>query len=185
MLAFLRPFSALLSLLSRLALWIAGIGLVAMTAIVAWQVYGRYVLGSTPRYAEAAAVLLMSWFIFLGAAVGVRERYHLGFDILLHISPKPVKRVLRYLSDVFVFGFGLGMAIYGWRLAAYSWKVRIPTLGLSSGLPYVPIVIGGVLICLFTLERILLRATGQDVDEAAAAAKAAEEAALSRTLAQE
>jgi hypothetical protein len=31
--------------------------------------------------------MLMSWFIFLGAAVGVRENYHLGFDVLLYVLP--------------------------------------------------------------------------------------------------
>ena len=36
--------------------------------------------------------MLMSWFIFLGAAVGVRENYHLGFDVLLYVLPKGGKK---------------------------------------------------------------------------------------------
>ena len=61
-----------LSWLGTLSLWMAGVGLVAMTLIVAWQVFCRYVLNDSPSWTEPGAVMLMSWFIFLGAAVGVR-----------------------------------------------------------------------------------------------------------------
>jgi len=161
---FLQRLALVLSFVAKLALWLAGIGLVAMTAIVAWQVYGRYVLGSTPRYAEASAVLLMAWFIFLGAAVGVREGYHLGFDVLLYVVPRRVKQVLRFISDLAVFGFGAGMVFYGWQLVQHAWRVPVPTLGIPGGVSYVPIVIGGGLICTFILERVLRRAAGLDPD---------------------
>ena len=58
-----------------------------MTAIVAWQVFGRYVLNQSPSWTEPASVLLMSWFIFLGAAVGVRDGNHLGFDVCSPLLP--------------------------------------------------------------------------------------------------
>lgn len=80
-----------LSWLSTLSLWLAGAGLVAMTIIVAWQVFCRYVLNDSPSWTEPGAVMLMSWFIFLGAAVGVRENYHMGFDVLLYVVPKAAR----------------------------------------------------------------------------------------------
>jgi len=157
---FLQRLSLALSWVAKLALWLAGLGLVAMTVIVSWQVYGRYVLGSTPRYAEAGAVLLMAWFIFLGAAVGVREGYHLGFDVLLHVVSRRVKQILLLISDLAVFGFGVGMVVYGWQLVQHAWRVSVPTLGVPGGLPFLPITIGGGLICVFILERVLRRAAG-------------------------
>ncbi|MGO4841089.1 TRAP transporter small permease, partial [Rhizobiaceae sp. 2RAB30] len=82
--AALPQIARLLTFLSNLALWLAGIGLVLMTAFVAWQVWGRYVLNASPSWTEPASVMLMSWFIFLGSAVGVRDNFHLGFDVLLY-----------------------------------------------------------------------------------------------------
>ncbi len=76
---------------ARLALWLAGVGLVLMTVFVAWQVFCRYVLNDSPSWTEPGSVMLMSWFIFLGAAVGVRENYHLGFDVLLYVLPKAAR----------------------------------------------------------------------------------------------
>ena len=53
---------------------------------------------------------LSGWFIFLGAAVGVRENYHLGFDVLLYVLPKGSKKVLRTISDIVVLGFAIGLS---------------------------------------------------------------------------
>lgn len=150
--------------LSRLALWLAGAGLAIMTLIVGWQVFTRYVLNWSNAWTEPAAILLMSWFIFLGAAVGIRENYHLGFDVLLYVLPRGSKRVLRTISDLVVTGFAIGMVIYGWQLAQLQWRARLPSLGISEAFRYVPLVAGGVLIVLFSLERVALRWAGVDVD---------------------
>ena len=80
--------------------------------------------------------MLMSWFIFLGAAVGVRENYHLGFDVLLYVLPKGSKKVLRTISDVVVLAFAVGMIVYGIAAdAACSGTRRMPSLGISGRVP--------------------------------------------------
>ena len=114
----LRRTGNILGKLNTLALWLAGAGLVLMTGFVAWQVFCRYVLNDSPSWTEPGSVMLMSWFIFLGAAVGVRENYHLGFDVLLYVLPKGGKKWLRMISDLVVFAFGVGMIWYGGQLIA-------------------------------------------------------------------
>jgi len=150
--------------LSNLALYLAGAGLVAMTVIVAWQVFTRYVLNWSNAWTEPAAIILMGWFIFLGAAVGVRESFHLGFDVLLYILPKGSKKALRTLSDLVVLSFAVGMIVYGMNLVMLSWSARMPSLGIPEGAKYLPVVVGGALIVLFSLERIALRFAGADID---------------------
>lgn len=161
----LLRFSRFLNALSTAALWTAGIGLVAMTAIVAYQVFTRYVLNASPPWTEASSIMIMSWFVFLGAAVGVRENFHMGFDVLLYVLPDGAKSWLRAITDIAIFAFALGMAYYGGELAIRYWSTRIPVLGLPTTFTYLPIVIAGVLMCLFSLERLLLRAAGEPVDE--------------------
>ena len=109
--------------------------------------------------------MLMSWFIFLGAAVGVRENYHLGFDVLLYILPDGSKAALRTISDIVVLAFGIGMVWYGAQLVALTWNSTLPSLGLPGGFDYLPLVAGGVLIVLFSLERMALRWSGVDIDK--------------------
>ena len=155
----------ILSKLSTAALWLSGTGLVLMTLIVGWQVFTRYVLNWSNAWTEPAALILMSWFIFLGAAVGIRENYHLGFDVLLYVVPRRAKLALRAISDVIVIGFATGMIIFGIDLVILGWSARMPSLGIPEGVKYLPLVFGGLLIVLFALERILLRLAGVKVDK--------------------
>ena len=161
----LRRTGNILGKLNTLALWAAGAGLVLMTCFVAWQVFCRYVLNDSPSWTEPGSVMLMSWFIFLGAAVGVRENYHLGFDVLLYVLPKGGKKWLRMISDLVAFAFGVGMIWYGGQLIALTWDTTLPSLHISGGWDYVPLVAGGVLVCLFSLERIVLRLSGAPIDD--------------------
>ena len=156
----------ILTRLNTLALYLAGVGLVVMTIIVGWQVFCRYVLNDSPSWTEPGAVMLMSWFIFLGAAVGVRENNHMGFDVLLYVVPTSGKKWLRMISDVVIFAFGVGMVWYGASLVRLTWNTTLPALGISGGWDYLPLVIGGALITLFALERIILRLRGTRIDEA-------------------
>jgi TRAP-type C4-dicarboxylate transport system permease small subunit len=160
----LARLARILTALSTAALWLASAGLVAMTVIVGWQVFTRYVLNWSNAWTEPAAILLMSWFILLGAAVGIRENYHLGFDVLLYVLPKSSKRVLRSISDVVVIAFAGGMIFFGLQLVALGWPARMPSLGIPEGVKYIPLVAGGALIILFALERLALRWSGVDVD---------------------
>jgi TRAP-type C4-dicarboxylate transport system permease small subunit len=149
-----------LAVVARIALWISGTGLVLMTAAVAWQVFGRYVLNATPIWTEVTAVLLMGWFIFLGAAVGIREGYHLSFDILLFILPQRVKLILFTISDLLVGIFALGMTLYGIQLAQGTWSNTISGIGLPSGVAFFALLTGGGLIMIFSFERVARRLVG-------------------------
>ncbi|MBB4442489.1 MULTISPECIES: TRAP transporter small permease [Rhizobium] len=162
----LTPVVNFLTRLSNATLWLAGTGLVLMTVFVAWQVFCRYVLNDSPSWTEPGSVMLMSWFIFLGAAVGIRENNHLGFDVLLYVLPKSGKRVLRMISDVVILAFGAGMIWYGGALMSLTWNTTLPSLGISGAFDYLPLAGGGVLAVIFALERIVLRLAGEPIDDA-------------------
>jgi TRAP-type C4-dicarboxylate transport system permease small subunit len=142
--------------LNQAALWIAGIGLVAMTAIVAWQVFARYILNDSPSWSEPVSLLLMSWFILFGSAVGVREGNHLGFEIGLMLAPPALRRAMLTVTEILVIGFGGAMAWYGWSLAMRTWNANMAGIAIPQGMSYLPLVGGGILIALFSLEKLLL-----------------------------
>jgi len=160
----LAAIARFLSRVSTAALYVAGAGLVAMSVIVLWQVFLRYVLNWSNAWTELSAIVIMSWFIFLGAAVGVRENYHLGFDVLLYVLPDGSKKILRSISDIVVLAFAVGMIVYGIMLMRLQWNEVMPGLGITDATRYLPLAAGGVLIALFALERMALRWAGVDVD---------------------
>lgn len=156
----LTRLASLLGALSTLALWIAGFAMVAMTLIVGAQVFVRYALNSSLVWSEPVAVLLMGWFIFLGSAVGTREGFHLSFDLIGHLAPPRVRAGMETLSDLIVLAFGAAMAFYGFQLGAAAWGSRMPAIGLPDGISMVPVVLGGAMVALFSLERLLRRFAG-------------------------
>ncbi len=157
---FMKKVARLMAVVARIALWVSGIGLVLMTAFIAYQVFGRFVLNNTPTWTESWAVIIMGWFIFLGAAVGIREGYHLSFDVLLYVLPARVKNVLHTVSDLVIVAFGIGMIFYGWQLAEKTWPSTIPNIGITGAASFFSLITGGVLMVLFSIERIARRAAG-------------------------
>jgi TRAP-type C4-dicarboxylate transport system permease small subunit len=156
----LITFARATGALAQLGLWLAGIGLVLMCAFVFAQVVSRYLLGFSLFWAEPASVMLMGWFIFLGAAVGVKEGYHLSFDVGLMVMPESWRPWFHTLSDLVVVAFGAGMVWFGWQLAARAASGVVPGLGISRIWDFAPLIGGGVLLVLFSIERILRRAAG-------------------------
>ena len=166
----LDAYSNFLRRIAVVTLWLAGAGLVLMTVLVAWQVFGRYVLNATPTWTEPSVLLLMSWFILLGAAVGVREGAHLGFEIGLHYAPAPLRLMMMVVTELVVIGFGAAMAWYGLELARTTWAAATPMIGISQGWDYVPMVGAGVLIALFGVEKLWRLVAGRPVEAAASPA---------------
>jgi TRAP-type C4-dicarboxylate transport system permease small subunit len=153
-----------LNALATVTLYLSAFGLILMTVIVAWQVFSRYVLDDSPSWTEAISILVMSWFVFLGAAVGVRENFHMGFDVLIYVLPATAKVWLRSISDLAVLAFGIGMVVYGCQLIVQTWPSPIPVLQLPGGFAYMPVTAGGLLIALFATERLVIRFAGMEVE---------------------
>jgi TRAP-type C4-dicarboxylate transport system permease small subunit len=149
--------------IAKLCLMLAVAGLVAVVAAVITQVFGRYVLNDTPTWAEALAMLLVLYVTMLGAAVGVRDAGHIGMESLLVLVPERVRLRIELVIHVLVAAFGGMMA---WNGGILAWSVhgyKVPTLGISEGLNYVPMMVAGALILLFSIEHIIAQLRGEEV----------------------
>lgn len=162
MLRWLTPINAWIS---RLCMYIAVIGLFGIVAVVALQVFGRYVLNDTPTWAESFALVLILYVTMFGAAVGVRDAGHIGLEsILVLLLPEQHRLWVEILIHILVAGFGIFMAWNGGLLAASVMAYKIPTLGLPEGINHIPLVIAGALIALFSLEHIVALIEGKEVE---------------------
>ncbi len=147
--------AGLFSALAKLTTAIAGACLCALVLVLAWQVIGRYVLNDSPGWTEPVALILMSVAALFGSAVAVRRETHFNFPTLVELAPKPVRALLKTLSRVLQLAFGASLAGYGGYLMADSWHVPMAGAPLPEGLSYVGLCLGGALIALFALERLI------------------------------
>ncbi len=125
-----------------------------MTFVTGWQVYSRYVLNDSLRWSEQFCLLLMLYFILFAAAAGVRDGSHIGLVIVRESLPGVLKKIVLALTHVIVMVFGAGMVFFGTQMVQSTWSHVIPTLGLPTGLSYLPFPVAGVLFVLFSLEHI-------------------------------
>src|SRR6476659_825907 len=151
------------ALLARLGMYASVAGLLAIVAVVAWQVFGRYILNSSPTWAENLALVLILYVTLIGAAVGVRDAGHIGMDSLLVMVPDHVREKIELVIHVLVAIFGVAMVYNGWILGASVGTVKIPNLGLPEVVRYVPLVTSGVLIISFSIEHIIALSRGEEV----------------------
>lgn len=148
--------------LARLTSWIAGIALVSMAAVQAWQVFARYVLNASPDWTEPVALLLLNTAMMFGAAVGVRAESHFGFFIARDAVPPRIGRAMQAFSRLVVACVGALLAWWGAVLAADSWEVPMAGARIPEGSFYLPLCLGGALIALFSLHHLF---AGQSVAE--------------------
>jgi TRAP-type C4-dicarboxylate transport system permease small subunit len=159
-------YTRLCALLSKLCLMAAVVLLIAVIVSVQWQVFGRYVMNDTPTWAEALAMLMVLFVTAFGLAVGVRDAGHIGLESMVSLLPELWQRRIEILIHGLVGLFGGLMAYGGWQWAAAKWDEKKPMLPVPDGIDYVPLVIAGVLILLFSIEHIIANVRGTVVEPA-------------------
>ncbi len=159
-------FTRFCAAVSRLSLTLAIVGLIAVILCVQWQVIGRYVFNDTPTWAEALALLLVLFVTALGLGVGVRDAGHIGLESLVVLLPERWQRRIELLIHALVSVFGVLMIQGGWLWANAKWGEKKPMLPVPDGIDYVPVIIAGMLIVLFSVEHIVALLRGQTVEPA-------------------
>ncbi len=159
-------FTKLCTTLSKICLVLAVVGLIGVILCVQWQVIGRYVLNDTPTWAEALALLLVLFVTAFGVAVGVRDAGHIGLESMVSLLPDVWRHRIEILIHLLVGTFG-GLMVYGgWQWMVAKWGEKKPMLPVPDGIDYLPIVMAGALIVLFSIEHIVALLKGEVVEPA-------------------
>ena len=136
---------------------IAGAALVLISAIIPWAVYTRYVLSRAASWPEPMAVLLMLVLTFFGAAVCYRAGLHMRMSFFVSLLPPRLQRATAVVVELLMALVALFMIDWGAKLVAATWQNSIPDFpSLSVGVTYLPIPLGGAVLFLFVIERLLL-----------------------------
>jgi TRAP-type C4-dicarboxylate transport system permease small subunit len=144
-----------LKALARAAIGIAGVALVAMAGIQAWQVFARYVLNDPPSWTEPLALLCMSTTMMFGAAAGVHAGRHFGFFIVVERARPQLRRLMQLVARLIATAVGVLFALWGGEMMIDAWDYEIAGAPLPQGIMFLPLCLGGVLIATFSIEQLL------------------------------
>jgi TRAP-type C4-dicarboxylate transport system permease small subunit len=136
---------------------VSALALVAITLVIPYGVFMRYVMNSASSWPEPFSVLAMVLFSFVGGAAAYRANVHIAVQMLTDAVPAPARRALLLVADLAMVATALFMMVYGTQLVRATWNQTIaefPTL--SVGITYLPIPLGGLFTLLFLVERLWL-----------------------------
>ena len=135
---------------------VAGCALVLISAVIPWAVFTRYVLNSAASWPEPTAVLLTIVVTFIGAAACYRRQLHMNVSFFVQMFPARLRMLTELLAELLVATMALFMVIYGEKLVAATWYNTIADFpSLSVGVTYLPIPVGGAILLLFVVERVV------------------------------
>src|ERR1700741_1201722 len=131
--------------------------LVLISAIIPWAVFTRYVLNSAASWPEPLAVLLTIVLTFIGAAAAYRLNLHMNVSYFADQLPARFRTLLDLVVQLLMALIVSFMIVWGGRLVDVTWHNTIADFPfLSVGVTYLPIPLGGAILLMFVVERVLV-----------------------------
>lgn len=152
-------YSLLMDILYRLSMWVAGLALLVMVAIIPVGIFARYVLNSALSWPEPVAIICMVTFTFIGAAVSYRAGSHIAVTMMTDRLSEPLRKVCFLLADLMLMAISLFILWYSAMLCAELWEQPVAEFPLfTAGESYLPLPIGSAITLLFIVEKMLFGA---------------------------
>ncbi len=133
---------------------LTGAGVVAaFTVMIVYVVASRYLLSSTPRWAEELPRLCLVWLTFIGTVSAFMRGTHFRAGLLQLIVPEGVARrgfclLAALCSGIFLAVLGWN----GWKLTLLTWPNQTTALSMPVGLFYLALPV----TCAFALLGLVL-----------------------------
>lgn len=158
----LRRFKVLLAKINRTfasvlnKLLVIAVGLLVIDVL--WGVFSRFVLGTQSAWTEELARFLLIWVALLGMSLAFRQNQHLGVDVLINMLDVKTQKASALFSDLMVLIFAITILVAGgWVVMTNSLNMSQTMIALpfSKATMYSVLPFSGILLCSFTLERLL------------------------------
>lgn len=148
-----RLADAVERILNHLLAWLS---LILLAALVV-QVVNRYILGLAWPFLQFLIPFTFVWITMLGSAVAVRQKLHFDVDL---ISPRLAPRPRAVFGAVMAFAVLAGGVLIAWTgigFAELGLLKKDSATDFRMIYTYSSLLVGGVLMVLLALERVLVQ----------------------------
>lgn len=148
--------------LHKLEEYASGILFVAGSLVSLYAVIMRYVFNMAPAWGLEIFEILMTWSIFIGFGMALRENHHIVVDLLYDRFPFPVKRVFSVIANLIGAGYSLYMTYFGIQMTALAKEQAIVTIdvGMPIWITYIVMPIGMGLLGLYFIIKCIAAIKG-------------------------
>ncbi len=126
-----------------------------LVCIVIMQVFSRFLFNYSFVWVEEAARYLFIWIIFVGTAVGLKEKKHVSVDFFVKKLKDESKYVFYLLREILLNLFSIIIIYFGIKRTITSFSSFATSFPLSKGWIYLAIPIGGLFMWYYVFLNIL------------------------------
>lgn len=101
-----------------------------IVAVMFFQVFFRYILNNSLSWSEEVVRFLFIWLTFLGAALNIRDKWHISVDFFVNILPKKWREAMVLFNSILLLLFLFFLAIGGFIWVYFSEGASSSALGL-------------------------------------------------------
>ncbi len=159
------PGAALLAFLDKGLEWLCRIMLaagavlvIAMTAIVSYSVFMRYVMNTPQVWTDELVGYLLVLLVMLGAAEALRRGEHIAVDLVTERLGPLGRRLTEIWGMAAVLAVSAALTVTGWQMTRFSIDMEMVSDGyleVPMWIPQVTIPIGAGVLGLAALNRLV------------------------------
>jgi TRAP-type C4-dicarboxylate transport system permease small subunit len=125
------------------------------------SVFARYALDIGLAWSDEASRLLFIWTVFVGYAVGVRHRAHIGVDFVIDRMSPRMRHVVETIQDIAILVFSVLFTWQSYVTVKFSFLQRMPGLDVSIAWLYFAVLVAGVLMTIYAIFNLLDTFSGE------------------------
>lgn len=144
----------LATILAKILSYLCIIALALLSAIVLVQVVSRFFDVSLPATEELARLLIV-WLTFLGSALAIHEKMHLGVRYFVNLASERYQRIIDTLIYVLVAVLLAVLVFYGFSLSMTALPTASATMRLPMAVFYLAIPVSSLFALYFIIVHIL------------------------------
>lgn len=144
----------LATILAKILSYLCIIALALLSAIVLVQVVSRFFDVSLPATEELARLLIV-WLTFLGSALAIHEKMHLGVRYFVNLASERYQRIIDTFIYVLVAVLLAILVFYGFSLSMTAMTTASATMRLPMAVFYLAIPVSSLFALYFIIVHIL------------------------------
>ncbi|MTD30591.1 TRAP transporter small permease [Planomicrobium sp. YIM 101495] len=142
----------------KIFIYLSGIFLGLLSAIVFYEVIARYVFGSPTIWVSEISTYLLQFIVFFSMGYLLIKDEHLKVTFVLDKLKGRAKKAVRILNNILILPYAVILMIYGFAITSSTWEreATSPTLlAVPLWIPNSFIFLGGALLIIGALCGIL------------------------------
>lgn len=127
-------------------------------ALTTYSVFMRYVMGMPPTWIDQMTGFLLVAMVMFGVSEAYRRGDHIAIDLLTANLSSGMARLRAVWSEICVLAFSVVLILSTWEAIHFSMDFGAYTSGaieVASWIPQLPMLIGGVLLALMAIARLI------------------------------